>query len=91
MNLEKRAQTIDELMVEGRIHDALKELEKLLNTKKADILDNPYFHLRKGQCHYFLEQKEEALREFTTAYALDGERIFEEEDPRFLEFLREEQ
>ncbi len=89
MKLEESARRIDELMVEGSLEQALKELEDLFDTDKELILDNPYFHLRKGQCHYLLDQEEEAVREFTIAYTLDGERIFEDEDPRYREFLEE--
>lgn len=89
MKMEERARQVDELMVDGKIQKALEKLKKILDTEEEATLDNPYFHLRKGQCHYFLEEFQYAEQEFITAYALDGERIFEEEDPRFLEFLRE--
>lgn len=88
MKVEERAQRADELLMEGKAHEALRELENCLNTNNDEVLDNPYLHLRKGQSHYILAEYNEAAREFTIAYTLDGERIFEDEDPRFLEFLK---
>ncbi len=89
MKLEKRAERIDELMIKGDLEGALQELRTCLNTENEAVLDNPYIHLRKGQCHYMMGDEEDALRELAIAYTLDGERIFEDEDPRFLSFLKE--
>ncbi len=89
MKMEEQAREVDDLMVQGENRKALEKLRKILDTENEAILDNPYFHLRKGQCHFFLEELEDAAQEFITAYALDGERVFEDEDPRFLDFLRE--
>lgn len=88
MKLEERVKEADELMMEGRIREALQKLDKCLASDNEETLDNPYLHLRKGQCHYILGETEEAERAFVTAYTLDGERIFEDEDPRFWEFLK---
>lgn len=88
MKLERRAQRADELLMEGKAREALRELQDCLDTNNDEVLDNPYLHLRKGQAHYILLEYDEAAREFTIAYTLDGERIFEDEDQRFLEFLK---
>jgi hypothetical protein len=89
MKLEERIREVDELLMEGHLEKALRKLQDCLTTESEKILDNPYVHLRKGQCHYMLDQEEEAVREFAIAYTLDGERIFEDEDPRFWEFLKQ--
>ncbi len=90
MKLEERAQKADELLMKGKAREALQELQRALETENEEILDNPYLHLRKGQAHYILGEIEEASRELSIAYTLDGERIFEDEDPRFWEFLKEQ-
>lgn len=87
MKLEEHVKKADEFLVEGKAEAALKILRDCLDTENAKTLDNPYLHLRKGQCHYILGEMEEAEREFVVAYTLDGERIFEDEDPRFRELL----
>ncbi|MFB6257807.1 MAG: hypothetical protein ABEH38_03860 [Flavobacteriales bacterium] len=89
MKLEARIKEADELLMEGHLKEALQKLQNCLNTKNDKILDNPYIHLRKGQCHYMMGDMEEAAMELSIAYTLDGERIFEDEDPRFLAFLKE--
>jgi tetratricopeptide (TPR) repeat protein len=89
MKLEERVKKADEFLMEGKAEEALKILRDCLDTNNDKTLDNPYLHLRKGQSHYILGEAEEALREFSIAYTLDGERIFEDEDPRFLDFLKE--
>jgi tetratricopeptide (TPR) repeat protein len=54
----------------------------------VDSEDNPYLYLRAGQCYFemgMMEEAEEALHE---AYLIEGEEIFEEEEPKYLEFLK---
>lgn len=53
-----------------------------------DAIGNPYIHLRAGAVHFELGDMESASDEFTRAYGLEGEKIFDDEPPRFLEFLR---
>jgi tetratricopeptide (TPR) repeat protein len=49
--------------------------------------DNPYIHLRLGQCAYETGQMDAAVTALRLAYDGAGEEIFEE-DPLYLEFLR---
>lgn len=53
-----------------------------------DALGNPFIHLRLGQCQFELGDKEEAAEELTRAYMEAGIEIFEDEDPKYLEFLK---
>lgn len=54
----------------------------------VDSEENPYLLLRIGQCHFELGEMEEAEDAFHEAYAIEGEEIFEEEEPKYLEFLK---
>jgi tetratricopeptide (TPR) repeat protein len=54
----------------------------------VDSEENPYLLLRIGQCHFELGEMDEAEDAFHEAYAIEGEEIFEEEDPKYWEFLK---
>jgi tetratricopeptide (TPR) repeat protein len=56
-------------------------------THCPDAIGNPFLHLRLGQCRLALGDEAKAADELTRAYALGGVEVFEDEDPRFLEFL----
>ena len=49
---------------------------------------NPFIHLRLGQCAFELGNLEKATDEFTRVYALEGETIFEDEAPKYFDFLK---
>lgn len=51
-------------------------------------IGNPFIHLRLGQCQFELGNLERAADELTRAYAIEGEEIFEEDDPKYFEFLK---
>ena len=53
-----------------------------------DGIGNPFLHLRLGQCQFELGNLERAADEFTRAYAIQGEEFFEEDDPKYFEFLK---
>lgn len=54
----------------------------------VDSEDNPYLLLRAGQCHFELGQMQDAEDTMHEAYLIEGEEIFEEEDPKYWEFLK---
>ncbi len=49
---------------------------------------NPYIHLRLGQVELELDNRPSAIEQLTLAYQLDGEEIFEPENPKYLAFLK---
>ena len=53
-----------------------------------DSEDNPYLLLRAGQCYFELNQMQEAEDALHEAYLIEGEEIFEEEEPKYWEFLK---
>ncbi|MGA9583314.1 MAG: hypothetical protein WBR13_15245 [Allosphingosinicella sp.] len=70
----------------GEYGEVLQALEFGMHCPGA--ADNPFFHLRLGQA--LLEQGGEddrAADALMRAYEADGEKIFEHQDPKYLEFL----
>lgn len=51
-------------------------------------IGNPFIHLRLGQCQLELGNKDRAADELTRAYALEGEQIFADENPKYFSFLK---
>jgi len=49
---------------------------------------NPFIHLRLGQTALELGETREAANELTRAYGLEGDAIFEREDPKYFRFLK---
>ncbi len=51
-------------------------------------IGNPFLHLRLGQCQFEIGDLDQAADELTRAYTLEGEELFSEDDPKYLEFLK---
>lgn len=51
-------------------------------------LANPFIHLRLGQCAFELGSENQAADELTRAYMGAGLQIFDEQNPKYLRFLR---
>lgn len=51
-------------------------------------LDNPLVHIKKGICHFELMELDKAVDSFTRAYMLEGENIFQNEDSKYINFLK---
>ena len=51
-------------------------------------IGNPFLHLRLGQCQFEMGDLDQAADELTRAYALEGEELFSEDDPKHLDFLK---
>lgn len=69
-----------------KYEQALAQFEHALGC--VDSEENPYLLLRVGQCHFELGDMAEAEDALHEAYAIEGEEIFEEEEPKYLEFLK---
>ncbi|MBD0405310.1 hypothetical protein [Flammeovirga sp. EKP202] len=76
----------DHQFLKGEFSQALKLFFDSLNFEEA--LDNPFVHLRKGQCHFELQQLDKSADSLTRAYMLEGKEIFEDEEPKYIEFLK---
>ncbi|MEZ4937285.1 MAG: hypothetical protein R2799_06795 [Crocinitomicaceae bacterium] len=51
-------------------------------------IGNPFIHMRLGQCQFEIGNLDRAADELTRAYALKGEEIFSDDDPKYIEFLK---
>ncbi len=47
----------------------------------------PFLHLRLGQCHYELGDQARAIDELLRAYMGGGDALFDDEDPKYRDFL----
>ncbi len=53
-----------------------------------DAVGNPFLHLRLGQCQFELGNLDRAADELVRAFMAEGEEIFDDEDPKYFEFLQ---
>jgi tetratricopeptide (TPR) repeat protein len=53
-----------------------------------DAIGNPFLHLRLGQCQFELGELDRAADELMRAYMGAGADLFEDQDPRYIAFLR---
>ena len=77
----------------GDMHFLKQDYEKARQTLQMamhcpDALGNPFIHLRLGQVQLELRNETRAADELMRAYMGAGGEIFEEEDPKYLAFLR---
>jgi len=50
--------------------------------------DNPYLRLRLGRCLFEMGERQEAANWLTGAYLFEGKKIFADDDPKYLEFIK---
>lgn len=53
-----------------------------------DAIGNAFLHLRPGQCHFELGDLDRAAEELTRAFMAEGKQIFENDDPKYLVFVK---
>ncbi|PHS15826.1 MAG: hypothetical protein COA78_04630 [Blastopirellula sp.] len=51
-------------------------------------IGNPFLHLRLGQCQLELGNHDQAADELARAYMADGQEIFEDQDSKYLTFIK---
>jgi tetratricopeptide (TPR) repeat protein len=51
-------------------------------------IGNPYVHLKLGQAQFELGNFQRAQDELARAYIIEGKEIFEDEDPKYYEYLK---
>lgn len=66
--------------------DALHALEEAMYCPEA--IGNPFIHLRLGQTLFELGESDKAREELARAYLGGGKEIFEDEDPKYYEYLK---
>ena len=53
-----------------------------------DAIGNPFIHLRLGQCQFELGNLKRAADELARAYLLEGLALFNDEDPKYIEWIK---
>jgi len=61
-------------------------LSKAMHCPEA--VGNPFLHLRLGQCQLELGNEVRAADELARAFMIEGHSIFEDQDPKYLAFLK---
>lgn len=51
-------------------------------------IGNPFLHMRLGQCQFELGNLDQAADELTRAYLIEGIDLFENEDSKYVHFLK---
>ena len=69
----------------GKHDEVVRALEFGMNC--PDAVGNPFLHLRFGQALLEQGQEDRAADELMVAYEAHGEKIFAQEDSKYLEFL----
>lgn len=70
----------------GKYDYAKKTLSDAMHCPNA--IGNPFIHMRLGQSHFELGNKDKAVNELTRAYIAAGKDIFSNENPKYFEFLK---
>jgi tetratricopeptide (TPR) repeat protein len=76
----------DSHFLKGDFENCLENLRK--SSFCPDSIGNPFYHLRKGQCHFEFNELEEATENLLRAYYLEGKEIFEDDDSKYFDFLK---
>jgi tetratricopeptide (TPR) repeat protein len=53
-----------------------------------NAIGNPFLHLRLGQCQFELGDWDRAADNLARAYLPEGKRLFENDDPKYLAFIK---
>jgi tetratricopeptide (TPR) repeat protein len=76
----------DAHFLKGSYSEALNVLREVMHC--PDAIGNPFIHLRFGEVRYELGDMKRAADELTRAYIGGGVEIFEDEDPKYLSWLK---
>jgi tetratricopeptide (TPR) repeat protein len=77
----------DVLFLQGNYLEAQNSLHEALHCPGA--VGNPFIHLRLGQINYELQEPVRAKDEFVRAYMGGGDEVFEGEDPKYKQCIKE--
>jgi tetratricopeptide (TPR) repeat protein len=69
---------------------ALQHFQNAKSNIEAFAYENPFIMLRLGQSLLECTQPEEAKEYLLRAYLLEGEEIFDNDDPKYLDFLKQQ-
>lgn len=78
----------DSFWNQKRYNEALEYLDESLEVEGGE--ENAFIRLRRGQVLFELSRTEEAKKEFQIGYEIEGDKLFEEEDEKYLKLIKEE-
>jgi tetratricopeptide (TPR) repeat protein len=76
----------DVYFLSGDYEAAREKLSLAMHAPGA--IGNPFLHLRLGQVQFELGNEQRAADELARAYLQEGKKIFEGEDPKYLDFIK---
>lgn len=90
---EKYAASTWLLVAIGDTYFLMKDYDEALHALEEamycpDAIGNPFIHLRLGQTQFELGKLESAKDELARAYMGGGKSIFEDEDPKYYEYIK---
>ncbi len=77
----------DAYYLSSRYNEAERCLQEAL--KCPDGIGNPFILLRLGECHYELGNMKKAKENILQAYMCEGEDIFEEEEGKYFDLIKD--
>ena len=77
----------DALFKDRKYTEALTEIRRTMRMPGA--IENPFIRLRYGQLLFETGDFERAKQELLVAYATEGSAIFEDDNPKYLEFIED--
>jgi hypothetical protein len=54
----------------------------------SEVVHNPFLRLRLGQCLFESGDRQDAANWLAGAYLLEGKKLFADDDPQYLEFIK---
>ena len=75
-----------------QLGDWAQALQHFINAKgnlETNAYENPFIMLRLGQIYFNLGELDEAKEYLVRGYMLEGEELFEDEDQKYLDFLKQ--
>lgn len=77
----------DAYFLEDDFENALTHFENAKRNIIENAYENPFIMLRLGQCFLEAQNHESAQEYLLRAYMMEGKEIFEEESPKYFDFL----
>ncbi|WP_223580666.1 hypothetical protein [Sphingobacterium sp. GVS05A] len=77
----------DAYFLEDDFENALPHFENAKGNIIENAYENPFIMLRLGQCYLETANTESAQEYLLRAYMMEGKEIFEEESPKYFNFL----
>lgn len=75
----------------GNMQAALSAFQEAASSSDGEGVSNPFVLLGLGTCLFDLDRKKEAVDPLLRAYMLEGDYIFAESDPKYLQYLKEKE